>query len=321
MGAVGYSVRVSGDGHVDAFRESTWNLVQNFVHNYTAGPPYADLHSYLDHADPADSPQDAGATTADWWFPDLTGVCHRSANAWLHWFGLAVAVRWPYVRGAARERGVTITQEGPERGEAAPTGDRFVVLRGVLWQIDADGLYADDKWLSIEELSADERAAYEGARELCACGVCDFLRPDEDAFAAALAELRDGDAEGIRRSAAVLGWMNRTTAEVLESLVQAAVRVDGSAFYHYLSDPVEYCALMLPGAWEQLLAMARTVDDHRCITLILEALAALYYREGERTAAEKAAFLAEVRIAADPGGRWNHEWAQMLLAELEREDG
>ncbi|MET7393842.1 hypothetical protein ABZS66_10150 [Dactylosporangium sp. NPDC005572] len=320
MGAVGYALRVSGDGNVDAFRESTWNLVQNFVHNYTVGPQYADVHSYLEHADPAGNPQDAGATTANWWFPDLTGVCHRSANAWLHWFGLAVAVQWPYVRGAARQSGVTITQEQPERGEAAPAGDRFVVLRGVVWQIDSDGLYADDRWLPIEELSVDERAAYEAALELCACGVCDALRPDEDAFAAALAQLRNGDAEDIRRSAAVLGWMSRTTPAVLESLIQAALRVDRPFAYYHLGDPAELCALMLPGAWEQLLTMARTADDHRCYMLILEALSAVYYRPGERTAAEKAAFLAEVRIAADPGGRWNDESAQMLLEAIEREE-
>ncbi|MFF5225314.1 hypothetical protein [Dactylosporangium sp. NPDC000521] len=320
MGAVGYAIRVSGDGHVDAFREATWNLVQNFVRNYTVGPQYDELRSYLEHTDPAGSPQDSGETIAYWWFPDLTGVCHRSASAWLHWFGLAVAVEWPYVRVKARDLGVTITQERPERGEAAPAGDRFVVLRGVLWQVD-DGLYGDDERLSIEELSADERAAYEAARELCACGVCEFLRPDEDAFAATLAQLRGGDAEDIRRSAALLGWMGRTTPEVLESLIQAAARLNGPDAHYYLSDPVQFCALMLPGAWEQLLAMARTADNSWSITSILDGLAAIYYRPGERTAAEKTELLAVVRIVADPGGRWNDESAQMWLEELEREEG
>jgi hypothetical protein len=169
MGALAYSVPVTGGGDVDAARAAIWRSARNAVSQFTGAPAYDEVHEYLDNNDPCAA--GAAGPTLSWLFRDLGGLCDRSANAWLHWLGTYVAVEWARVSLLAGEHDVTLAGPRPDV-EAAAGGYRFVELRDYLWQVQPGGLFGDERWLDLDELNDTERRRHAEALTACRCIVC-----------------------------------------------------------------------------------------------------------------------------------------------------
>ena len=283
MGAIGYSLAVTGGGDVPALRAGIWQEARRFAGAYTGGPAYQEVHEYLDNNDACDERDPAALR---WWFKDLAGCCTRSAGAWLHWLHLTVAVEWDRIVRLATTHGVTITAPRPSWDARR---ERFVVLHGYLWSADSDALSGDDRHLPLAALTDPERSSYDRSRHECRCGVCDLLRPDPGAQVVQRAAQRAGESA----AAWFLARMDAPDPQILTEMLTAGV--DSFAA---MTEPVERYARRLPGAWEHVLALlpSLTTDDSR--DLALYALAAL--ADG-RSPADRAAYTAALRVAEEQG--------------------
>jgi hypothetical protein len=170
LGAIGYSLAVTGDGDIPALRAGIWREARRFADAYTGDPAYQEVHEYLDNNDACDERDPAALR---WWFKDLGSCCTRSAAAWLHWLHLTVAVEWDRVGQLAAGHGVTITAPRPAWDGGR---ERFVVLRGYLWTAGATGLFGDDRHLPLTALTDLERPRFDESLRGCRCRICEVLR-------------------------------------------------------------------------------------------------------------------------------------------------
>ncbi|WP_238016395.1 hypothetical protein KZZ52_40835 [Dactylosporangium sp. AC04546] len=307
MGGIGYSLGISGDGDVDAARSAIWDYTKSFARWCTTSPVYEEVDDYLDDVRPENDPHQPGDTRMYWWLPDYAGCCVRSMLAWEHWCQLAAAIDWRFLVHRAERHGVRITQDRPTREDAT---SRFVVLRGYLWLIEDGRLTGDDKMLALDELTDEEAAVVEAARERCGCGVCTMLRPDPGVLDTLLGDLRGEDKDAAVQAGWYLARMTTTSPEALETLVRVGGSPMGCHFDDF-SGPIERAAAALPGAWAQLMALAPGLNpDSR--DLALQGLFRLY-REPRRTEDECTAYRAALRAALDADGS---DTAFYLLQEL-----
>ncbi|MET7401300.1 hypothetical protein ABZS66_48250 [Dactylosporangium sp. NPDC005572] len=307
MGGIGYSLGISGDGDVDAARSAIWEYTKSFARWCTTSPVYGEVDYYLDDVRTENDPHRPGDTRMYWWLPDYAGSCVRSMLAWEHWCQLTAAIDWPYLVNEAGRHGVRITQDRPAR-EDAP--NRFVVLRGYLWLIEDGRLTGDNAMLALDELTAEEAARVEAARERCGCGVCAMLRPDPGVLDTLLGDLRGEDQDTAVQATWYLERMTTTSPEALETLVRVG---GGPMGFHYndFNGPIGRAAAALPGAWEQLMALAPGLNpDSR--DLALDGLFQLY-RDPQRTEDERAAYRAALQAALDEYGS---DTAFYLIKEL-----
>ncbi|WP_324785180.1 hypothetical protein [Streptomyces sp. H51] len=175
MGAIECSVPVTGNGDMNAARADLWKCIYGFVRKHV-GASTEEVFYYLDGNDPCDT--DDSDDCISWKFRDLAGCCTRSMNVWLHWLVIAFAANWDTFDSVARRHGFTFTGERPVLADLlADMPDRFVVLRGDVWQVYENGLWGDDRVLSLDDLSPEEWDRYEAAKTLCRCDLCVELRP------------------------------------------------------------------------------------------------------------------------------------------------
>ncbi|GGM24455.1 hypothetical protein ACFFX1_09015 [Dactylosporangium sucinum] len=311
MGGIGYSLGISGAGDVDAARSAIWDYMQGFAQWCTTSDVYEEVHYYLDDVRPAEDPHRPGDTRMYWWLPDHAGCCVRSMLAWEHWCHLAAAIDWRFIAYRAGQHGVALTGEPPARDDAP---NRFVVLRGYLWLIEDGRLTGDNSMLELAELTAEEAAAVETARGRCGCGVCAMLRPEPGVLDALLDDLRGEDRDAAIQAGWYLARMTTTSPAALETMVRVG---GGPMRFHYndFSGPIERAAAALPGAWDQLMALAPGLNPDSQ-DLALQGLSKLY-RDPQRTAGERSAYRAALQRALDDRAS---DTAFYLLQDLKDED-
>jgi hypothetical protein len=222
MAGVGFSVAVSGPGDREAARALLWRSARRTIGGYLGGDAYVETWEYLDNADPL-------AVDGDllWMFGELGGMCTTSATAWAHWMGLAFAADWDDIASMlSRDCALTLTGPRPDLGAClTDTTHRFVTLRGGLWRVETDGLSGDGRRLRFDELQGVEGYEVDAARELCRCGMCQVLRPDDPAFANWLLDmLEEDDPRSADTAARKLVRMHETWPEVLLALIDATGR-------------------------------------------------------------------------------------------------
>lgn len=180
MGGIGYSLEVSGTGDRAAMGKAFWESALNWIYPEVGLTPADELDCYLD--DTVDWTTDGNSVT--WWFANPGGCCSRSSEAWLHWFRLAIAAGWDgYSRIAAERYGLTIESERVDLAELLRGADlRLVTLRGDVWMAEESGLFGDDAYIPVADLTERERALHAEALTRCLCSVCELLRWCQEEF-------------------------------------------------------------------------------------------------------------------------------------------
>lgn len=180
MGAVGFSVTVSGGGDRDALYQKYWQRVSIYLSNYNARPWHGDIGEYIN--DVIREEQRAGRWGPDgdeltWWFTDFDGCRVRSANLWLHWVKRIFAFDWSGFETVARQHRLVLAGERPSLRELlTDTGDAYQRFSGSWWSVSPEGLRGDDAFVPVAELTSALRAKHAQALEHCLCGVCRALR-------------------------------------------------------------------------------------------------------------------------------------------------
>jgi hypothetical protein len=173
MGAIGVILGVRGDRDIEKLQDAVQEHVVRWLERSFDGGPYRGHRTYLDFAR-EDRESGPSATALRWVFPDFGGNCTRSMYLWKHWMRLAIAVQWDELASLARQHGYELNGERWPL-EVART-DSFLELRDELWMIMDDVIHCDGGGLDVKDLSPEERALVEAARELCACAPCRMLR-------------------------------------------------------------------------------------------------------------------------------------------------
>jgi hypothetical protein len=173
MGALGFSMQVSGDGDIEELQDDVLEHVLGWLERSFGDGPYRHHREYLRSARSDRKWSEAGDTALHWMFPDFGGGCTRSKYLWNHWMRLGIAAQWDQVAAIADRHGYELGERWSI--EDAHT-DSFLELRDELWMIMEDALHRDGGAIGVEDLSPEEQALVETARKVCACAPCRMLR-------------------------------------------------------------------------------------------------------------------------------------------------
>jgi hypothetical protein len=220
MSGIGRSIRISGEGDLQALQQAVWEHVQSAWRMWSVpGELGSEVSGYLSSI--RDQLEGGDSSSLSWSFPSQGGACTTSMLAVSHWLDLALASDWRGLCDLADQHGFEVESE--PLVIACDAG--LVVLRGHLWRVEAQRLLRDGAVLPLAELGESERTRALQARAGCLCQACTFVRPDPSIAQAFTRELSQGPGPEVLDS---LAWyirrMKAPPSELLAAMGQAIER-------------------------------------------------------------------------------------------------
>lgn len=184
MGAVGVSIEVNGEGDRMALRDAIWGMASDSLYSLRADAWIGDSGDYIGEAECEERANGNWGPQGDtlfWWFPDYAGCCAASASLWVHWMNRVFAARWASLTLLAERHRLEIVSEVLDLA-ALLSETRFTYLRlwGNWWRVGEEGLFGDDAFIPVEELTPAQRVKHAEALKQCLCGLCRTLRRKRD---------------------------------------------------------------------------------------------------------------------------------------------
>ncbi|ROO87350.1 hypothetical protein EDD29_4949 [Actinocorallia herbida] len=174
MGAVGLSVRLSGDGDREGWAASVWDKALDEIWVEASLNAKSPVYRYLE-GEPKDDPlYDVDGDEVSWMFSNPAGCCSRSAHLWSHWLGHALHAYWELFGRMAEERGLVLEAGRPVRADLVAKSS-YVTLRGNVFRAEEDGLHDDRDHIPLSDLTPDEVEEVHLAQRGCRCALCLYM--------------------------------------------------------------------------------------------------------------------------------------------------